>query len=211
MVGRGICLFGGSFNPPHRSHVRVARAALERLRPAALLVVPCGDHPLKDGGEFAPAADRLAMCRLAFAGIEGVRVEDLEIGRTGPSYTVDTVRALRARIGLDEPVFVLIGSDNLATLDQWHEHEALCELATLVTYPRLGHPIDEAALRGVGIRFLHKRRILDHALADLPADDLNSTALRRRLRAGEPVPELAEPVLGYIRKHGLYGTGRPGS
>lgn len=207
MPGRGLCMFGGSFNPPHRSHLRVARAAVEALRPERLLVVPCGDHPLKDTTDMAPAADRLAMCRLAFAGLPGVEIDPIEVLRQGRSFTVDTVRALRARIGLDEPLYVLLGSDNLPSLDQWHEPEALFELATVVTYPRRGHPIDAAALAGVRIRFLHKQDLLARALRGLPEDDVSSTDLRARLRAGRPTPEIAPEVLAYIVAHGLYGLG----
>lgn len=208
MAPRGICLFGGAFNPPHLSHRRVAEAALRHLDPERLLVVPCGDHPLKGGGELAPAEHRLAMCRLAFAGLDRVDVSRLEIDRAGPSYTVDTVRLLRAELGLEVPLYLLIGSDNLEQLDRWRQPENLFELATVVTYPRRGHPITERALRRVAIRFAHKLHLLDHALRDVEEDAVSATDVRARLAAGRAVPELAPEVAEYVRAHGLYGTAR---
>lgn len=208
MSAGGICWFGGTFNPPHTSHRRVAVAACERLRPERLLVVPCGDHPLKADDDLAPAEHRLAMCRLAFAGLDDVEVDTMEVERSGPSYTVDSVRALRARVGLEAPIFVLIGSDNLPALDRWHQPDDLFELATVIVFPRRGHPISERVLRPVGIRFAHKQQLLATALTDVEADAISASDVRARLRAGKPVPELAPEVLAYVRAHGLYGVAR---
>ena len=211
MAGHGLALFGGTFDPPHRSHRRVVDVALQQLDPARLLVVPCGDPPLKDRPDLTPAQHRVAMCRLAFGAVPRVEVSTFEVERDGPSYTVDTLRHFRAEIGLDEPLFLLIGSDNLPTLPRWLATETLFELATVVTYPRQGHPISDAALRDVPIRFLHKQHLLEHALRDVPVDGLNSTELREALAQGRRPAGVVPEVLAYAAAHGLYGTApRPG-
>src|SRR5688572_10809533 len=92
----GIGVLGGAFNPPHRTHERLAAFALRQLPIAELRVIPAGDHPWKGGHDMAPAAHRLEMCRLAFGALPGVIVDDRELRRRGPSFTVDTLAELAA-------------------------------------------------------------------------------------------------------------------
>lgn len=200
---RGIGVFGGSFNPPHASHRRLAAAALAQLPIAQLLVIPTGDHPLKRGDDMAPAADRLAMCRLAFGDLPGVVVDDRELRRAGRSFTVDTLAGLAAEHP-GRPIYFLIGSDNLAILPQWREPARICELATLATYPRAGHPVDAAAIAALPLPPAARAAVAAHVL-DLPADAVASSDLRARWRRGErALPELAPTVRDYIAAHGLY-------
>jgi nicotinate-nucleotide adenylyltransferase len=174
-----IGVFGGGFDPPHSSHVRVARAAIEQLGLDVLFVVPCGDHPFKPGA-LSPSRMRLALSSLTFAGIPRVVVDRLEIERAEmeerPSFTVETLRSLREREGVDGPIDLLIGSDNLPGLPRWQEAAALPDLARLAIYRREGHPIDVPALGG---------RVPDHVVLDSEPDTVSSTELRRRLAAGE--------------------------
>ena len=199
------CIFGGSFDPPHATHRRIVETALATLKPRRLLVVPCATHALKDR-PLSPAEHRIAMCRLAFAGLPQVEVSDLETGRGGTSFTVDTVRQIRAEIGLDDPLWVLVGSDNLPELDRWHDHHSLLELATLVVFPRKGAPIHEKALRGTSLRLKHKNELIDNAL-DMPADAVSSTALRDAIARGQSPRDIAPEVIAYAREHGLYAAG----
>jgi nicotinate-nucleotide adenylyltransferase len=199
----GIGVFGGSFNPPHLSHRRLCATALDRLPIARLLVLPSGDHPLKRSQDMAPAADRLAMCRLAFGDLPGVAVDDRELRRPGPSFTVDTLAELRAEHP-GAPLYLLVGSDNLRILGLWREPARILELATLVTYPRSGHPIDAASLAALPVPAEARSRIAAHVL-DLPADAVAASDLRARWRRGERnLPELATAVRDYIAAHGLY-------
>lgn len=202
-MSRGVCLFGGSFNPPHRTHRRLLLQAREHLDPARLVVMPCAANPLKSSGELAASQHRVAMCRLALADIPTVEISALEIDRGGPSFTVDTVRALRAQLGLEDPLWLLCGSDILAELDAWKDRHTLLELATLVVFPRIGHPLDESTLDRVAIRRKHKEEILANAM-DVAADAVNATALRRALGRGEAPDDLAPEVIAYARTHGLY-------
>jgi nicotinate-nucleotide adenylyltransferase len=209
MAGAGICLYGGSFNPPHRAHLRLAQAAVSKLDPAQLLVVPCGDHALKPADDLAPAADRLAMCRIAFAGLDRVVVDPVEVVRQGVSYTTDTLRELRARVGDTAPLFVLIGSDNLPELHRWHEPDALFELATVVTYPRPGFGISRADLERCVLSEAQREAVLAHTLQGVEVDDSAATEIRRSFAHGQDVPAVPNAVAAYIREHGLYGAEPP--
>lgn len=198
-----LAILGGSFNPPHLSHLRIAEQALDQLVVQRLLVIPSGDHPHKQGRDMASAEDRLAMARLAFDALDDVVVDDRELRRSGPSFTVDTL----AEIAAEHPgarLYFLIGSDNLPLLPTWHRHHRLLELATVVTWPRRGHPISPAQLQGLDLLDKERRALLAHAL-DLPADDLAASDLRARLRAGARRPAEIDPrVLDYVQERGLY-------
>ena len=200
---RGLAVLGGSFNPPHQSHVRLAAAALRLLPIDEVRVMPAGDHPHKRGRAMAPAADRLAMCRLAFAGQQGVVVDDRELRRTGPSFTVDTLAELRAEHP-DRALFFLIGSDNLPLLPSWRDHHRLLALATTVTYPRAGHPVQAAELAALDLTAAERESLLANVL-DLPADAIAASDLRARWQAGEhDLPALDPAVRAYIAEHRLY-------
>ncbi|MCC7396075.1 MAG: nicotinate (nicotinamide) nucleotide adenylyltransferase [Planctomycetes bacterium] len=201
--GDGIAVLGGSFNPPHRTHARLARAALEQLPIAELRVIPAGDHPHKRDRDMAPATHRLAMCRLAFAALPGVIVDDRELRRAGPSFTVDTLDELQ-REHPGRPLFFLIGSDNLPLLPTWRDHHRLLRLCTVVTYPRLGHPAAAGVLDGLDLDAGERQALLAHRL-QFAADGTAASDLRARWRAGErELPELEPAVRDYLGAHGLY-------
>ena len=196
-------MLGGSFNPPHRTHVTLARQALLRLPIDELRAIPSGDHPHKGQNDMASAADRLQMARLAFAAIPGVTVDDREIRRAGRSFTTDTLQEL-----VDEnpgvPVFFLIGSDNLPLLPTWHEHHRLLELATVVTFPRAGYVVAAADLEGLDLTAAERESLLANRL-EMPADDVSATDLRARWQRGERnLAELPDAVAAYMEAHGLF-------
>ena len=199
----GIGVFGGSFNPPHLSHRRLCATALDRLPIARLLVLPSGDHPLKRSQDMAPAADRLAMCRLAFGDLRGVAVDDRELRRQGPSFTVDTLAELAAE-NPGRRLFFLVGSDNLPLLPTWRDPQRLLASCQIVTYPRLGYPLDAGVLAKLPVSEPQRAAIAAHVL-DLPADAVAASDLRARWRAGErDLPELLPTVCAYIADRGLY-------
>lgn len=210
-VRRCLCL-GGSFNPPHYGHLVTTRAAAEKLRfvdasgagAGDVLLIPSARPPHKPGDPaMASPADRRAMCGLAVASdpaYRSFRVDDLEMSRDGPSYTIDTVRALKAR-GHAE-VWWLIGADLLAGLPSWRESAALLTEATMVVMRRPGHAIDWPALPP-------PVRALEANVVDVPAVPISATEVRRRIRAGEPIDGLTPPaVIDHIRRRGLYGSAR---
>jgi len=188
-----VGLLGGSFDPVHLGHLIVARAVAEALGLEELRFLPTGAQPLKQGRHGAPVRDRVAMVAAAIAGEPGFALETLEADRPGPSYTVDTLRALRAR----EPgreFAVLLGADAAQDLDQWREAGALAGLARLVGFARAGTP-----------RSAHP---LLHEVVEVPAVEISSTDIRRRVAAGKSIRYLVpEAVAAYIARQGLYRNG----
>ena len=120
-----IGIFGGTFSPPHNGHVAAARAFMEQMWLDILYVIPTGLPPHKEADSLVSAEHRLEMCRLAFSGMEGVYVSDMEIQRGGRSYTVETLRELA---GDDRRLFFLCGTDMMLTLDQWREPDEIFRL-----------------------------------------------------------------------------------
>jgi len=199
----GLAVLGGSFNPPHTTHARICATAVQHLPIDEVRVVPAGDHPHKQGGDLANANDRLAMCRLAFATLAHVVVDDREVRRTGPSFTVDTLEELQ-REAPARALYFLIGSDNLPLLPTWRHHHRILQLCTVVTYPRHGHPVGPERLLGLDLTEQERRLLLANVLP-LPGDDRAASTVRERWRAGErALPELHPAVEQYIATHHLY-------
>lgn len=165
--------------------------------------MPSGDHPHKRNQDMAPAPDRVAMARLAFAGLPEVIVDDRELHRTGPSFTVDTLAELAAAAP-DTPLYFLIGSDNLPLLPTWHQHHRLLALATVVTFPRKGYPVAAGDLEHLDLTATERTSLLSNLL-DMPCDDVSASELRARWRAGDRCPdELPPAVADYLQRHDLY-------
>lgn len=139
-------VLGGTFNPIHLGHLRAAEEVREQLDLARVIFVPSADPPLKRESELcvAPAETRLAWVRLAVADNPCFEVDPLELGREGPSYSVDTLRVLGERLAPERPVFV-IGDDAFAELASWRDPAALLELAHFAVIERPGPPADRAA------------------------------------------------------------------
>jgi nicotinate-nucleotide adenylyltransferase len=189
-----VGLFGGSFDPVHHGHLIVARAVREAAGLREVRFVPAREQPFKGGRHGAAAEHRAAMLDLAVAGEPGFRVEPLELERPGPSYTVDTLRALHAR----EPgvrFALLVGADAARELPQWKEAAALPGLATLVVFARPGAAVPAG---------LPDRTIVVEA----PQVDISATAVRARVRAGRSVRYLVpDAVAAYVATHRLYRDG----
>jgi nicotinate-nucleotide adenylyltransferase len=197
--GGGLGILGGSFNPPHRGHVELARHALRELGLSRVLLMPARvspGKPVEDEPNPAHPEHRLEMCRLAAAGVEGVEACALEIEREGPSYTVDTLRALHDRHP-DSALTFILGADVASTLPTWHEAAELPTLASFAVALRAGgRPIIEPAHVGLPIVRLH-----------MPMTDASSSLVRERVRRGLPVEELVgRSVASYIARHCLYSA-----
>ncbi len=120
-----IGIYGGTFSPPHNGHLQAAKAFMEQMWLDILYVIPTAIPPHKELDSPVSAEQRLEMCRLAFGGIEGIYVSDMEIARGGRSYTVDTLRELS---GEDRRLFLLCGTDMVLTLDSWRSPEEIFKL-----------------------------------------------------------------------------------
>ncbi len=204
-------LFGGSFDPVHAGHLHAARAALEAFALTRVVFVPARLPPHKPGRSLASGADRLAMLHLAVQGEPRYAVDALELARPGPSYTIDTVRALPAALGEapDVPIYLILGSDNVEGLAAWRDSAALLERVQPVIVHREGEPraAIESVERALGPAAAEKVRA---GYLRLPAVPVSSTGIRARLAraaGGAAEIELAPAVLEYIRSHGLYGAG----
>jgi nicotinate-nucleotide adenylyltransferase len=215
----GVGLFGGTFNPIHLGHLRAAEEVREALGLAKVIFVPSAEPPLKRGGAdpIAPARLRLRWVERAIAGNPAFAVDALELERTGPSYTVDTLRSFGARLAPELPVFV-IGSDAFAELAIWREPKALLALAHFAVLTRPPHgsgplaawiPAELAAdlvLSPDGQKAHHRSAGSWLRRVPISALDISSTDVRRRLSEGRSVRYLLpEPVLDEVLQSGVYG------
>ena len=198
-----VGVLGGTFDPIHRAHLAIAAAARDSLALERVLFVPAGDPWRKRGRAVTPARQRLAMVEAAVANDATFAVADLEVRRPGPSYTVETLAALRAE-GYG-PLWFIVGSDSLLDLPHWREPPRLLSLARLAAITRPGAALEAAALDQI-------LPGLAAALDWVPMApiDLSATELRRRLASGEEVRgAVPGPALAYIRAHGLYAARTP--
>jgi nicotinate-nucleotide adenylyltransferase len=193
-----IGLFGGAFDPPHHAHAALARAAVEQLQLDRLHIIPTGQAWHKST-PLSAAAHRLAMCRLAFGALPGVRIDERELRRDGPSYTIDTLRELRAEYPGAE-LFLLIGADQAAAFHTWRQAGEIAAMATIAIALRADAAFNPAnPLPGIAVEPVHVRALR------LPAMPHSATETRALAAAGQPVAHLvAAPVAGYIAEHNLY-------
>ncbi len=183
-------IFGGSFDPVHNGHLRLAECCCEQADLDAVWLVPAALQPHKPVGPVATDADRLAMLRLAVAGRERLVVSSLEIDRGGVSYTVETLRAIREAKPKAE-LFFLMGADTLRDLPNWREPEEVVRLATPLVVGRPGEAIVETTI--------------PHARVEMPPTAISSSELRERFARGERCDEsVPQEVADYVQEYGLY-------
>jgi nicotinate-nucleotide adenylyltransferase len=189
-------LLGGTFNPPHVAHLIVAHIVREALGLERVLLVPTSIHAFKGEAE-ASARDRAVMTELAVAGDPALEVDRIEVRRGGVSYTVDTLRELREREP-DTVWHLIVGQDNLAELRQWRDVERLPDLAEIVLVSRgVGDGSPDVAEPALGGR---------HTRVRVPALEISSTTLRRRVAEGRSIRYWVPPgVEAYVAERGLYG------
>jgi nicotinate-nucleotide adenylyltransferase len=189
-----IGVYGGTFDPPHVGHLVLAEAAREQLQLDKVLFIPAGDPWRKSDRIVSPAHHRLEMTRLAVEGNPRFEVEDYEVIREGPSYTVETLEILQEHFPHETELFLILGEDALADVPNWHQAERLVELSTLavanrrgVTMPQL--PFDRARVVPVV----------------MPGIDVSATELRLRAARGLSLRyQVPDAVIRYIEQHKLY-------
>ncbi len=194
-MGEQLGVFGGTFDPLHVGHLACAEAARVALQLDRVVLVVAGDPWQKHGEVVASARDRLDMAAAAVEGLDGIEVSAIEIDRPGPTFTVDTLAALRTP---GRELFLVVGADVAAAIETWHRAEDLPALASLVVVDRAGEPVqDGPAWSGTMTR------------VPMDAVDVSSTDLRERIRAGRSVEGLIPPAaVRLIVERGLYTAAR---
>ncbi len=192
-------VFGGTFDPVHVAHLAVAEAARDTLGLERVLFIPAGEPPHKRDRPITAAADRLAMVEAAIADNPGFATSRIEIDRAGPSYSVDTLSALRS--GQAQRLAFIISAEAYAELPTWHEPERVLELATLVIAPRDGFPQADAGLLGR----MFPATTAQVVFLDGPRMRLSASEIRARAAAGRSLRYLVpDAVAAYIGDHALY-------
>ena len=196
-----VGLFGGAFDPPHRSHVALAQAALAQLALDVLHVVPTGTAWHKQQ-RLSPAEHRLAMCELTFGSMPGVCVDPCELQRSGPTYTIETLQQLRLRYARAQ-LYLIIGEDQARALPSWHRIQEVVDAAIICV-----------AQRGVADAAVAETGAIQEAVPALrylqmPASKLSATEIRGAVARAQDVSHLVfEPVARYIEQHHLYKADR---
>ncbi len=210
-----VALLGGSFDPVHNGHVALAALFAKLLQPDQLRIIPAG-KPWQKNGLKASADDRLAMLALAFEDASlKVTLDRQEIERGTPTYTVDTLRAVRAEFGAQASIVFLMGADQLQQLDSWRDWRALFDLAHIGVAARPGFSLAEAALPPAVATELQQRQASLEQLRNTPSGhaylaqtldvDISATQVRAALQRGEQANSLiSRVVLDYIQQHNLY-------
>ncbi len=215
---RPIGVLGGTFDPIHYAHLRLAEELADAVAFSEVRFVPAAVPPHR-GPPRAPAEDRLRMVELAIAGNPRFRVDDRELRRDGASYSYDTLSEIRIEIG-DRPLCLLMGADAFVALTTWHRWNEVLDLAHVVVARRPGYPLDQlaASLPGPLKSQYVRRHLPDLAAArlepagrifthELTALDVSATALRELIAGGGSLRYLLpDPVIAYIESHRLYRT-----
>ncbi|MEW6172835.1 MAG: nicotinate-nucleotide adenylyltransferase [Bacillota bacterium] len=196
-------LMGGTFDPIHYGHLAAAEAVRHELELVKVVFVPAGQPPHKTGHQVSPAVHRVAMVRLAVASNPLFELSDIEVGRPGPSYTVDTVSAYRC-LYPEAEIYFLTGTDAVAEIASWHRFDELLKLCRMISAVRPGcarEVQDRLAQLPESIRCRIR-------LVEVPGVAVSSTEIRDRVRLRKPVKYLLpETVEEYIIQHGLYLNG----
>lgn len=214
-VNRCIALLGGSFDPVHNGHLALANYFATLLAPDELRVIPAGNPWQKQGLKTAPG-QRVAMVRLAFDRLAvPVVVDEQEIKRDGPTYSIDTLRAIRKEVGPQVSMALLIGADQLQQLHTWKEWQQLFDYAHICAASRPGFTLTqlepqvarEFARRNASAAQIRTTPYGLTYLADKLAVDISATQIRAALEHGEqPDTLIPAGVLDYIKQHHLYQT-----
>lgn len=198
-----ILVYGGSFDPPHVGHIRSVKVAAAALKPKKILLIPTATPPHKQLSAASPApAERLTMAELAAAEIPGCQALGLELERTGPSYTSDTLRQLRQRYPKAEIVF-LLGTDMLLTLEEWHEPAVILSLASVAVFARETGREQEIGAAAVRLRERYGATV--YILEGEPVS-VSSTRVRELLPRRQGREFVPDGVYGHIIRRRLYGA-----
>jgi nicotinate-nucleotide adenylyltransferase len=196
-----VGILGGAFNPPHVGHLVCAQEAAVQLELDRVTFMPVGLAPHRELEDDPGPEARLEMVELAAGDDERFEISRAEIDRSGPSFTSDTLRDLRAA-SPDDELFLILGGDQAAALPDWHEPEEVLSLATVAVVERTNWSRNAIGIKVGRLRGAERIRYLD-----MPIMQVSSSLIRRRVREGRPIRYLVpDRVVGYIESNGLYGA-----
>lgn len=198
---RSVGILGGTFNPPHLGHLALARHALQEASLDVVWLMPVHTPPHKHPEPgLADARERLAMCTLAVEGTPRLHASDLEVARTGPSYTADTLELIHDE-SPEIRLTLILGADMALTLPEWRRPRRIVELAELAVAER-GGVGRERVMEALGALHVEPGRVRFLAMPEVP---ISSSLIRDRIGCGLPVDELLPgSVAGYIAERRLY-------
>ncbi len=213
---RPIGILGGTFDPIHYGHLRLAEEMLELAQLQHILFIPTGNPPHRDAPQVS-AAHRSEMVKLAISDQPAFILDDREVKRSNKCYTVNTLRELRAEIGVSQPLCLLMGGDAFLQLHTWHEWEQILELAHIVVGYRPGYTLEErihSATPALRAHYQHRLCAVDYlskhafgGIAELaiPKLEISATLIRTRVAEKRTIRYLLPATVAhYIYKHNLY-------
>lgn len=203
-----IGILGGTFDPVHNGHLRLAVEMRDSLGLSSVRLIPAYLPPLREA-PGANAPNRLRMLEAAIEGEDGLEIDVRELERKGTSYTVDTLRSLREEFG-NTPLCLIVGMDAFRRLDQWHQWKTLSDLAHIAVAQRPGSQLPES---GPVAELLDKKRVEDAGklreseagyviVCEIPALDISATRIRKLLAAGQSIRYLVPDRVNDILKRG---------
>ena len=191
---RRVGVMGGTFDPIHHGHLVAASEVVSLYSLDEVIFVPTGQPWQKNGVEVSAAEDRYLMTVIATASNPRFWVSRVDVDRPGPTYTIDTLRDLRGRLGSDVELFFITGADALSAILSWKDVEELFGLAHFIGVTRPGYALSDAHLPQDAV-----------SLLEVPAMAISSSGCRERVKAGRPVWYLVpDGVVQYIEKRRLY-------
>lgn len=192
-------IYGGSFNPIHNDHIKLALSFAEQFELDRVTLIPTNITPLKDNSKIAAGVHRYNMCLLASQDYPVLEVSDIELRRKGESYTSDTIAELKND---EDTLYLIVGADMYVTLDKWHDFRYIFDNVTILAAPR-----DELSYNSIAEKYKEYKTYWGcrTIIAHQAVGELSSTIVREGIAAGADVSRMIDPrVLDYIKKHDLY-------
>lgn len=195
-----IAIFGGSFNPIHNAHIKLAKRFVDEVFLDKVIFVPTFITPLKDNSPVVDSTHRLKMCEIALSQYENFEVSDVEIKREGLSYSSDTIAYFKD-IYKDAEIYFIMGADMFLTLERWHKFQYILDSVTVLTAPRDDCSYDKLCDK---LSEYKKYNCKAHITKEY-IEDLSSTFLRNSIKDNKDVSSyLNKDVISYITQHNLY-------
>lgn len=196
-----IAVYGGSFNPVHNGHVQLAQKFIDKLSPDLMLVIPTAAPPHKTNDNLVSSAHRLNMCSLAFQSLSCVKVSNMEIERSGKSYTIDTLHEITA-LYPNSQIYLIIGADMFLSFKTWKQYKEILNMAVLCTVPRTTQGYSQL------LNFSKELEKDGGKFIILPGyvQQVSSTMVRNAIEEKQPINNMvSNMVADYIYKNKLYG------